>query len=72
MKKETRLAVRINKRTKEQFFHLCELNGLCPSTIINRWIARFITKSKKNKIDFDEVYSASSERLAEYNEYKNS
>lgn len=49
---------------------LCEEYGLTPSLLIERWINRFINNSKKNKIDFKEVYSAASERLVEYDEYK--
>jgi hypothetical protein len=70
MKKDTRLNVRVSKKSKDEFFRLCKLHGLCPSTIINRWIDRFNGKTKKNKIDFDEIYSASTEQMVEYDEYK--
>lgn len=68
--KDSRIGIRINKKEKERFYMLCEEYGLTPSLLIERWINRFINSSKKNKIDFKEVYSAASERLVEYDEYK--
>lgn len=70
--KNTRIGIRISEKKKKQFYEICEMHGLCPSVLINRWIHRFILNSKKNKIDFKEIYSASSERLAGLKEYKES
>ena len=69
MKKDSRLGIRINQKEKENFYKLCESHGLTPSLLIERWIHRFIQLSKKNKIDFREVYSASAEKMVEYEEY---
>ena len=69
MKKDSRLGIRINQKEKEKFYKLCESHGLTPSLLIERWIYRFIQLSKKNKIDFREVYSASAEKMVEYEEY---
>lgn len=71
-KKDTRIEIRIDSYTKKKFYDLCEKHGLCPSIIMNRWIKRFITHSKKNKINFEEVYSATTERMVEYDEYMKS
>ena len=70
--KDARIEIRISKSKKEKFYNVCEANGLCPSILIERWINRFINNSKQNKIQFKEIYSATVERIAEYNGYKNS
>ena len=70
--KDSRIEIRISKSKKEKFYNVCEANGLCPSILIERWINRFINNSKQNKIQFKEIYSATVERIAEYNDYKNS
>ena len=70
--KNTRIGIRISEKKKKQFYEICEKNGLCPSVLINRWIHRFILNSKKNKIDFKEIYSAHVERMVDYNNYKES
>ncbi|MDY5646941.1 MAG: hypothetical protein SPF22_08065 [Candidatus Onthovivens sp.] len=70
--KDARIEIRISKSKKEKFYNVCEANGLCPSILIERWINRFINNSKQNKIQFKEIYSATVERIAEYNDYKNS
>lgn len=70
--KDSRIEIRISKSKKEKFYNICEANGLCPSVLIERWINRFINNSKQNKIQFKEIYSATVERIAEYNDYKNS
>ena len=70
--KDARIEIRISKSKKEKFYNVCEVNGLCPSILIERWINRFINNSKQNKIQFKEIYSATVERIAEYNDYKNS
>lgn len=70
--KDARIDVRLAKAKKEKFYEICEMNGLCPSLLIEKWIGRFINQSKKNKIQFKEIYSATTERLAEYEEYKKS
>ena len=70
--KDARIEIRISKSKKEKFYNVCEANGLCPSILIERWINRFINNSKKNKIDFKEIYSAASEKLCDYNDYMKS
>ena len=70
--KDSSIEIRISKSKKEKFYNICEANGLCPSVLIERWINRFINNSKQNKIQFKEIYSATVERIAEYNDYKNS
>ena len=57
---------------KEEFYEICNLYGLCPSILLERWISNFINRSKKNKIDFDDVSSAADELKKELEKYKNS
>ena len=70
--KDSRLEIRISKKKKDKFYEVCEANGLCPSILIERWINRFINVSKQSKVQFKEIYSATTERIAEYDTYKNS
>ena len=72
LNKDSRIGIRINSKEKERFYKVCEDYGLSPSLLIERWINRFINNSKKNKIDFKEIYSAASEKLCDYNDYMKS
>ena len=70
--KNDRIGFRVSKEMKEEFYEICNLYGLCPSILLERWISNFINRSKKNKIDFDDVSSAADELKKELEKYKNS
>ena len=71
-KKDTRISVRLSKEDKREFYKLCDVHGLCPSKIIERWIHRFNLNTKRTISNYsDIVKSPNDERWDEYNEYMN-
>ena len=71
-KKDTRIQLRLSKADKREFYKQCELNGLCPSKLIERWIHRFNLNAKSTGAKFHSVVkSGEEEKWEEYNDYKN-
>lgn len=73
MKKDTRISLRLSKEDKREFYKICDMHGLCPSKIMERWIHRFNLNAKKTNIQFGAVVkSLYDEMYADYEEYKKS
>ena len=71
-KKDSRISIRVSKEDKKEFYRLCEIHGLCPSKIIERWIHRFNLNARKTIGTYSEIVkSGDDERLEAYNEYMN-
>lgn len=73
MNKDARISVRVSKVDKREFYRICELHGLCPSKIMERWIHRFNLNAKKTNPKFSTIVkSTHDEMYAEYEEYEKS
>lgn len=71
-KNDSRISIRLPREDKNEFYRLCELHGLCPSKIIERWIHRFNLNARKTIGTYSNIVkSGNDERWEPYNEYMN-